>query len=437
MASSVSYRANYNLGTFSPVSSFTVSGADIGTAASDRVVVVSMLCGYDSGTTHAAPSVTVGGISATLRGSIEVEDSVSFYICQYTASVPIGTTANIVVTADSGNLSEFYGIGVHAVYGTDAAPASTVTDATDTFTLSSNVVSGSIFVGFVVSQDSTNTPTFTWVGATENFDEPHPDFSRLTYSGASVRATSTESPRTITADASDSDLTILGGVGLVFAESTAPTATFAITEASDTAAANATVAWNLALAATGSADVASFNSTATWSITLSATEAADTASFELEQNQAVTFAINEAADTADFEVDTGDKAVTFAITETADAAVLAVTAAHTASFAPTEAADTLAANVVLDHILAFGLTEATDTASVALTSAWLATLASTEAPDDIEMFIGTGYNITLAGREPRDQASFVAVSGWRKSSSYFSVPIDNDEVDSGASSSNY
>lgn len=151
------------------LTTYTFSNASIGTAASDRYVIV----GFSASTGTAGitiSSVTIAGITATLLSKAEYSaTSASRVSGIYMAAVPTGTTATIVVTYSSTMarmaLNVYRCIGLPTI--TPHSTAS-VTGASGTaYTLD---VSGSS-AGFVIAQAAVQASTsFTWTGLTEDSD---------------------------------------------------------------------------------------------------------------------------------------------------------------------------------------------------------------------------------------------------------------------------
>lgn len=73
---------------------YTFNGCGIGTATSDRIVVVCAMINAQSSTTYGISGVTINGSAATLAVSSSLgKNSAIFYLL-----VPTGTTANVVVS---------------------------------------------------------------------------------------------------------------------------------------------------------------------------------------------------------------------------------------------------------------------------------------------------------------------------------------------------
>ena len=154
----------------STLTTYTFSSAGIGTAASDRFVVLAIGLIGSSGLVN---SVTIGGVAATEL--YEFQDSIgSSVVAFYGLIVTSGTTADIVVTLASSATS--CGVAIYNVNG-NASVATTDTMGAESSTVTA---SGTIdcdadgciiacagcpgsFIGAVTN--------FTWVGVTERVDQ--------------------------------------------------------------------------------------------------------------------------------------------------------------------------------------------------------------------------------------------------------------------------
>lgn len=146
---------------------YTFSGKDIGTAHAKRIVVVGLFCNVN------VTDVTIGGVTATRADA--ASGSQLYRI--YSAAVPSGTTADIVITVggNSGRCAIMWGIGY-------PNSATKLGGGTGTATGTSNVVhsiSNTVqeIGGFIVAiggrHDTLGTATWTWGGAdaiTEDVD---------------------------------------------------------------------------------------------------------------------------------------------------------------------------------------------------------------------------------------------------------------------------
>lgn len=150
--------------------SATYSGASIGTASPDRIVVV---CVGTELADSAPTACTIGGSAMTAAAdaaSFGNQNSRIFYL-----AYPTGTTADIVVTFGTTNPDSTQNhIAVYAVYEGEFSSGGTDTsddmDATDPVTTGSiEIPSGGGFLGVVSGQSQSNAKE--WTNATEDIDE--------------------------------------------------------------------------------------------------------------------------------------------------------------------------------------------------------------------------------------------------------------------------
>lgn len=159
---------------------YAFTGVDIGPASTDRVVIVGAVS--RGGTDKTMPSVTIGGVAATIAGhgvSSEGSDAGFAY-----ATVPTGTTADISVTYTSSEASIS-----RCVIGVWTAPAPIVVGdfgyGNHSTTLATDVGDDIMAIGLWWTTDDT-----TWTGATSDFlTDVIPTASRA--GGASAVASST------------------------------------------------------------------------------------------------------------------------------------------------------------------------------------------------------------------------------------------------------
>lgn len=143
---------------------YTFSSVSVGTAADNRQVVVGVhsILGSPGITIN---SVTIGGISASRV--VKQESGSGGRVAEFwKASVPAGTTGNIVVTASAAMLA--CSIGVWAVYGASTATFDTDGSNVNPASVTLSVPTGGIALGFGVSNASS---TATWTNLTEDLDD--------------------------------------------------------------------------------------------------------------------------------------------------------------------------------------------------------------------------------------------------------------------------
>jgi hypothetical protein len=162
----VSFRASYT--DAGSATAYTFSGADIGTAASDRIVVVTAVGSRAAAGTHTVASLTVAGNAASLVKQQNVPSGDRQTAEIWAVSLASGTTGNIVVTFDAG--MQGAAIGVFAIYGANSTVSATAGSNADPMNASINVPAGGVLIGVGVNE---NGGTFTWANLTEKFDEQY------------------------------------------------------------------------------------------------------------------------------------------------------------------------------------------------------------------------------------------------------------------------
>ena len=168
----------------------TFSSCDIGTAASDRHVVVAIFISASTAV-GTISSVTIGGVSASeLVTSASAEYRVSFYI----AAVPTGTTGDVVI--NTSKTETRFGIGVWAVYGASATAHDTGSSTADPLTDNINIAAGGVAIGVGVS--SRSSPEYTWTNLTEDYEEVVE--SPIEHTGASAEFSTQQSALALTCD---------------------------------------------------------------------------------------------------------------------------------------------------------------------------------------------------------------------------------------------
>jgi hypothetical protein len=188
----VSYITSAN--TVAAQSSYTFSNISIGTAASDRYIVVAAFGSGGSSTT--VTSVTVGGSNAASLVQIAGSTTVNSL---FIIPVSTGTTANIVVTfpdaKDRCAVSVWRVTGISSITPYDTASFGT-SNSVNTSSVNIDTVSGGILIASSI-RGGTQSGTTTWTGATEAYDFT---VSGRIVSGASLSNTSTETNRLLQTD---------------------------------------------------------------------------------------------------------------------------------------------------------------------------------------------------------------------------------------------
>lgn len=156
--------------TFSAASTFTETGASIGSAAADRLVFVAV-----SGTisaNNAITSVTIGGVSAAPAAQVRRANGLGTHALSeiWWAAVPTGTTGDVVFTY-TGTVNG--GCEVYSVTGAHATPiASSDTDSIASGDPSIDLTIGNTTAVIATASLGVNNgdPTVTWTNATEDFE---------------------------------------------------------------------------------------------------------------------------------------------------------------------------------------------------------------------------------------------------------------------------
>jgi hypothetical protein len=162
--------------------SYTVSGASFGAAASDRYIVIVVTTQSVSGAITVS-SATIGGVSATSVTSQAANPAAAH---MWIAAVPTGTTGDIVVNFSVS--SDHHTVAVWSITGlTSTTPIDTdgnTVNPPTAVTLTS--VAGGVVIGAVWSADAV---TVSWSGATEDYDSTYVADRQV--SGASGATTGT------------------------------------------------------------------------------------------------------------------------------------------------------------------------------------------------------------------------------------------------------
>ena len=148
---------------FSPdATSFTLSSADLGTAASNRTIIVA--CGGLDTVNNDITSVTVDGtaMSETHRGN----DS-TFRAFIFEVDLATGTSGDVVVSFD-GTVTRF-GIAVWAAYGIGAADDKPSSIGYPTEAGDVDISAGGVAIGYSLNHNP--TATVSWTNMTERFDD--------------------------------------------------------------------------------------------------------------------------------------------------------------------------------------------------------------------------------------------------------------------------
>lgn len=186
--------------------SYTFAGKSLGTASSDRLIVVAV--SYRHSTTSIS-SITVAGQSCTIDAGANIFVAPSG-IAIGIAEVPTGATGDIVVTFASTAAS--CGVGWWAVTNVQSlTPVDTVeSNASGTSLSLTGLATSPGGAAFFAGMDEGNTLTFTWSVATERYDEVVDAGLGHTHTGASMLTDGSTINETLTPSSS----TTLAGAAL-------------------------------------------------------------------------------------------------------------------------------------------------------------------------------------------------------------------------------
>jgi hypothetical protein len=175
----------------------TLSSMDFNAEASDRIIAVDL-------TVEAfitISSITIGGEAADL---LKAEAGGSRQTYYYSASVPTGTSGDVVVTLASGDAA--MSVSTHSVTGADPTP-------TDTDSVRSNSAADLSLASLTIPTDGAGLASFcngtdstavSWTGATVSHDT---DAGAFRHSAAIVTDVGTN---TITADGATANCSLIG-----------------------------------------------------------------------------------------------------------------------------------------------------------------------------------------------------------------------------------
>jgi hypothetical protein len=172
---------------------YTYPNVTLGTAASDRIIIVGIHGRASASPNSVISNVTIGGITATQAGASRLLNLLIQEI--WFAIVPTGTTGNIVVTFGEGQVAS--SIGVWNVFGANPVPFDTDGGTGTGATLSiTNLTIPDNGCGVMSYNNTTTTTAVVWTNATSRFDNTN------RHSGAD---SITPGTLTITADGATDD----------------------------------------------------------------------------------------------------------------------------------------------------------------------------------------------------------------------------------------
>jgi hypothetical protein len=165
--------------------SYTFTAVPIGTAASDRSVVVGIY-GRRSGAISCT-GVTIGGVNAALLAQVNANSDANASVSDvslWVANVPSGITADVVATFD--NTSIRCGYALATINGVDPAPFDTAAaQNSDTLADTINVPADGAVFAFAGGSFGASYTGAAWTGATE-FADAQIGAEQSAYAAASI-----------------------------------------------------------------------------------------------------------------------------------------------------------------------------------------------------------------------------------------------------------
>jgi hypothetical protein len=186
-------------GAASSSSVATIAGLTFNAAAGDRIIAAAIATEADV----TFSGVTIGGVTATVRGAATFASPARKSEI-WSASVPTGTTGDVVVTLASGDAT--ISVGTFSITGADTTPTDSDTAGGTLSTISITALTVATDGGAIAAFcNSFGGAAVTWTGATEAFDVD---------SGASYQhsaaITTTAGTNTITADGATANQSLVG-----------------------------------------------------------------------------------------------------------------------------------------------------------------------------------------------------------------------------------
>lgn len=172
------------------LTTYTFATQNLGTAASDRYIIVAISGREVGGGSATVSSCTIGGVTATINKQAEANGD---QLAMCVANVPTGATGDIVVVWSTGMTDCFI-----AAYRATSLASTTATDtgsstaAAPTYDI--DVVAGGFAIA--ISKDRSGAATATWTNLTEDYDSK--DGSGNDISGSSKEFATTQTNLTVT-----------------------------------------------------------------------------------------------------------------------------------------------------------------------------------------------------------------------------------------------
>lgn len=146
------------------LSTYTFSSVNLGTADSDRTIVILVTGRSNDGGSRTLDSATIGGVSATINVQATSNGNVCAII---SADVPTGSTGNVVLNFSSTmtgvDISTYRVLGMSGTTATDTG-SSTASPLSDTLNMNAAGVC------FAVAKNDNGSSNASWGNVTEDFD---------------------------------------------------------------------------------------------------------------------------------------------------------------------------------------------------------------------------------------------------------------------------
>jgi hypothetical protein len=184
--------------------SWNFGSLGIGTASSDRYVLCVVAAGDNSDTTSGTSTdltVTIDGNSMTRIREQRYGDR---YVGLFGYAMPTGTTATFAVSTASSakprcGLGIYTAVGLKSLTARDEASQFNISNA-GPYSLDVDVLAGGAVITAAFHYTASTNRFFTWVGATEAFDDNSAQTNTTLSSAAYSPATAAETPRTVSVD---------------------------------------------------------------------------------------------------------------------------------------------------------------------------------------------------------------------------------------------
>lgn len=185
---------------------YTFNNVPIGTATSDRLVVLTVQINASPETSYYISNVTIGGVNAT-----PVAKGASDKNCWIVSRlVTTGTTANIVVTLDGSGTPGRCIVMTYSIKNyTSTTPVLTHENLSGTGSISQALTYRSGMVAIANATQLTEPTQFTWSGLTENADT---NVENTRHSSASGRITTNSTSVSATAD--NASVSVYGSIAV-------------------------------------------------------------------------------------------------------------------------------------------------------------------------------------------------------------------------------